>query len=74
MRCLSKFFVLVALALAANGERFVRFISDDGKEYYGDAILPAHSIDAAHSTSARVIVGDILGKYEVTKEVKASKQ
>lgn len=61
--------ILVGLALTVNGERLVRFISDDGKEYYGDAILPAHSTDAAHSTSARVITGDILGDFKVTKQV-----
>lgn len=60
------------LSLCSNAERFVRFISTDGKEYYGDAILPANTTDAFFSTSAHVITGDILGDFTVTKEVKVS--
>jgi 2-keto-4-pentenoate hydratase/2-oxohepta-3-ene-1,7-dioic acid hydratase in catechol pathway len=62
--------LLLPLALTANAQRFVRFISDDGKEYTGDAILPENSIDARFSTSANVIEGDLLGEFRVTKEVK----
>lgn len=58
--------------LLVNAERFVRFISDDGKEYTGDAILPPGTVDASKSKSAHVIKGDILGDFTVTKEVKVS--
>ncbi len=40
--CLS----LLSLALSATAQRFVRFIATDGKEYTGDAILPANDTDA----------------------------
>jgi hypothetical protein len=60
----------LSLFLLVSAERIVRFISTDGKEYYGDAILPANTTDAAKSTTARVISGDILGSFTVTKEVK----
>ena len=53
MRYLSP--LLLLLPLAASAQRIVRFISDDGQEYTGDAILPENSIDARFSTQARVI-------------------
>lgn len=62
--------LLLLLPLAVNAQRFVRFISTDGKEYTGDAILPSGSTDAAKSTSARVITGDILGDFKITTQVK----
>ncbi|KAJ7222545.1 hypothetical protein GGX14DRAFT_353065 [Mycena pura] len=64
---------LLGLALCASAQRFVRFISTDGKEYTGDAILPAGDFDAAHSKQAHVIEGDILGDFTVTNQVKTIK-
>ena len=61
---------LLGLALCVSAQRFVRFISTDGKEYTGDAILPAGDFDAAHSKQAHVIEGDILGDFTVTNQVK----
>ena len=46
---------LLLLPLAVTAQRVVRFISDDGKEYTGDAILQENSTDARFSKSARVI-------------------
>jgi len=60
----------ITVSLAVSAQRFVRFISDDGNEYYGDAILPTNTTDASQSTSARVITGDILGDFNITDEVK----
>jgi len=60
----------LGLSLVVNAQRFVRFISQDDKEYYGDAILSSNSSDAAHSTSARVINGDILGDFQLTDQIK----
>ncbi|KAJ7587187.1 hypothetical protein C8J56DRAFT_92749 [Mycena floridula] len=57
--------------LLAQAERFVRFISNDGKEYYGDAVLlDKANPDPLHSKTARIIKGDILGDYKVTDAVK----
>jgi hypothetical protein len=70
MHIFSVFTFIASFVLVAQAERFVRFISNDNKEYYGDAILPRNSTDAAHSTRARVIKGDILGEYTVTNEIK----
>lgn len=67
--CLQTLFLL-ALSLVASGQRFVRFISTDNKEYTGDAILPANTTDASKSTRARVINGDILGDFTITNQVK----
>ncbi|TFK38406.1 hypothetical protein BDQ12DRAFT_605746 [Crucibulum laeve] len=69
-----KTLLLLSLPLFSNGERFVRFISTDNKEYYGDAILPANTTDASKSVQARVIQGDILGDFTVTKQVKPIKK
>ncbi|KAF9442710.1 fumarylacetoacetate hydrolase [Macrolepiota fuliginosa MF-IS2] len=62
--------LLLLLPLAVNAQRFVRFISTDGKEYTGDAILPSGTSDASKSTSARLITGDILGDFQITNQVK----
>ncbi|KAJ7153540.1 hypothetical protein C8R43DRAFT_1002429 [Mycena crocata] len=65
---------LLGLTLSATAQRFVRFISTDGKEYTGDAILKANDTDAAHSTQARVITGDILtDNFRITNQVKTIK-
>ncbi|KAI6085444.1 hypothetical protein F4821DRAFT_240633 [Hypoxylon rubiginosum] len=49
--------------------RLVRFLAKNGKTYYGDAILPEGVTDIAKTKQARVIKGDIFGKYEVTDQV-----
>ncbi|KAJ3937055.1 MAG: hypothetical protein NXY57DRAFT_10477 [Lentinula lateritia] len=61
---------VLALAMSVSAERFVRFISDDGQIYTGDAILSDGTTDASKSTSARVIQGDIFGNFTVTQEIK----
>ncbi|KAL0950440.1 hypothetical protein HGRIS_010389 [Hohenbuehelia grisea] len=66
--------LIFSLSLLCSAQRFVRFISTDNQEYFGDAILPAHSFDAAHSTKARVIDGDILGDFKITNQVKPIKK
>ncbi|KAI0032678.1 hypothetical protein K488DRAFT_85651 [Vararia minispora EC-137] len=60
----------LSLALAVSAQRMVRFISDDGKIYTGDAILHESSTDARFSTRARIIEGDLLTKFTVTNTVK----
>ncbi|GLB42867.1 putative fumarylacetoacetate (FAA) hydrolase family protein [Lyophyllum shimeji] len=40
----------------------------------GDAILPLDATDASKSRSARVIEGDILGNFTITKQVKTIKK
>ncbi|KAF8869778.1 hypothetical protein BD779DRAFT_1456536 [Infundibulicybe gibba] len=70
---LSSALVISALSLAASAQRFVRFISTDGREYTGDAILQSNDLDASKSKSARVIQGDILGDFTITNEVKPIK-
>ncbi|KAF7300265.1 Fumarylacetoacetate hydrolase domain-containing protein 2 [Mycena kentingensis (nom. inval.)] len=65
---------LLALALTANAQRFVRFIATDGKEYTGDAILPQGDTDASHSKQAKVITGDILGEFKITNEIRTIKK
>lgn len=69
MRLLQILLPLLSLSLV-HAQRFVRFISDDGREYTGDAILPKGSTDARFSTSAKVIEGDLLGKFTITNSVK----
>ncbi|KAJ6630126.1 hypothetical protein B0H10DRAFT_1985122 [Mycena sp. CBHHK59/15] len=64
---------LLGLSLTATAQRFVRFISTDGKEYTGDAVLQPNDFDAAHSTKAKVIEGDILGDFKITNQVKTIK-
>jgi 2-keto-4-pentenoate hydratase/2-oxohepta-3-ene-1,7-dioic acid hydratase in catechol pathway len=70
---LSSALVISALSLAASAQRFVRFISTDGREYTGDAILQNNDLDASKSKSARVIQGDILGDFTITDQVKPIK-
>ncbi|KAJ7153542.1 hypothetical protein C8R43DRAFT_449590 [Mycena crocata] len=74
MVSVSRLIVFLNLLLFVSAQRFVRFISTDGKEYYGDAILPANTTDAAKSTTAKVITGDILGDFTITKQVKTIKK
>ncbi|KAF8887406.1 hypothetical protein BD779DRAFT_1441029 [Infundibulicybe gibba] len=74
MRLLLNAVLLISLSLSVNSQRFVRFISSDGKEYYGDAILPSGTVDAAKSRQAHVIQGDILGDFTITKQVKDIKK
>ncbi|KAG5352844.1 hypothetical protein C0989_012598 [Termitomyces sp. Mn162] len=69
-----RLFLFWALSLAVEAQRFVRFISTDGQEYTGDAILPPHTTDASKSTSAKVIQGDILGDFNITNQVKPIKK
>ncbi|ESK93048.1 fumarylacetoacetate hydrolase domain-containing protein 2a [Moniliophthora roreri MCA 2997] len=64
------FLTFASLLLLAQAARIVRFISDDGQEYTGDAILPGNTIDASKSTSARIIEGDVLGNFTVTDNIK----
>ncbi|KAG6897973.1 hypothetical protein C0992_007927 [Termitomyces sp. T32_za158] len=66
--------LICALSWAVEAQRFVRFISTDGQEYTGDAILPPHTTDASKSTSAKVIQGDILGEFTITDQVKPIKK
>lgn len=72
MRFTTGSLLLLGLPLLASAQRFVRFISTDNNEYYGDAILPANAQDASKSTQARVITGDILGDFTVTNDVKVN--
>lgn len=48
--------------------RLIRFLAKDGRTYYGDAILPQGVSDIAKAQRARIIEGDIFGKYHVTDE------
>ncbi|PON21621.1 fumarylacetoacetate hydrolase [Trichoderma gamsii] len=48
--------------------RLIRFLAKDGRTYYGDAILPQGVSDVAKAQRARIIEGDIFGKYHVTDE------
>jgi len=74
MHTLARAILLLLYISLTSAQRFVRFISTDNKEYYGDAILPNNIVDAAHSTQAHVIEGDILGDFTITKEVKPIKK
>ncbi|KAJ2971931.1 hypothetical protein NQ176_g7446 [Zarea fungicola] len=49
--------------------RLVRFLSRDGRTYYGDAILREGDSDISKAQTARIIKGDIFGKHEVTSQV-----
>lgn len=69
MRPIRSLVSLCGLALAANAQRFVRFVGTDGQVHFGDAILPDNSTDARFSTSARLIDGDILGTFNITDQV-----
>ncbi|KAI1124707.1 fumarylacetoacetate hydrolase [Nemania abortiva] len=48
--------------------RLVRFLAKNGKVYYGDAVLPKGVTDIAQTKKAKIIVGDIFGKHEVTEQ------
>ncbi|KAG6812818.1 hypothetical protein H0H92_000276 [Tricholoma furcatifolium] len=65
---------LLFLPFLVEAQRFVRFISTDGQEYTGDAILEPGTTDASKSTSARIIQGDILTDFNITDEVKPIKK
>ncbi|TAQ88427.1 hypothetical protein B7494_g3283 [Chlorociboria aeruginascens] len=49
--------------------RLVRFLAKDGRTYYGDAILPRGATDISKATQAKIIKGEIFGKYDVTDQV-----
>ena len=53
----------------ARFTRLIRFLAQDGKTYYGDAILPKGVTDASKAKQAKVIRGPIFGAHEVTNEV-----
>lgn len=46
----------------------MRFVANDARIYYGDAVLPKGVTDISKAKKARVITGDIFGKHEVTSE------
>jgi hypothetical protein len=50
-------------------QRLVRFLARDGRTYYGDAILPSGVTDIAKAKQAKIIRGQIFGKYDVTDQV-----
>ncbi|RYP53305.1 hypothetical protein DL768_001662 [Monosporascus sp. mg162] len=49
--------------------RLVRFLAQNGRVYYGDAVLPQEVTDIAKTKQARIITGDIFGKHEVTDKI-----
>jgi len=53
----------------ASFSRLVRFLAQDGRTYYGDAILPHGVTDISRAKQARVIHGQIFGKHHVTDQV-----
>ena len=50
-------------------QRLIRFLSRDGRTYYGDAILPAGVGDIAKAKQARIVTGDVFGKHDVTDQI-----
>jgi len=44
-------------------------LAKDGRTYYGDAILPDGVTDIAKAKQAKIIRGQIFGKYDVTDQV-----
>ena len=60
---------LTSLLAVASAQRFVRFISTDGLEHFGDAILPSNTTDARFAKTAKLIDGDILGNFTITNQV-----
>lgn len=54
--------------LTSHDKRLIRFLANDARVYYGDAILPHGVTDISKAKQARVITGDIFGKHEVTSE------
>ncbi|PMD52198.1 uncharacterized protein K444DRAFT_648063 [Hyaloscypha bicolor E] len=53
----------------ATFSRLIRFLAKDGRTYYGDAILPDGVTDIAKAKQAKIIRGQIFGKYDVTDQV-----
>ncbi|CAK7272340.1 hypothetical protein SEPCBS57363_005081 [Sporothrix epigloea] len=49
--------------------RLIRFLAQDGRIHYGDALLPSGISDMAQATQARVIRGSIFGTHTVTDEI-----
>ncbi|EPE04187.1 fumarylacetoacetate hydrolase [Ophiostoma piceae UAMH 11346] len=49
--------------------KLIRFLSKDGRIYYGDAILPEGVTDLAQTKQARVVTGSIFGQHTVTNEI-----
>lgn len=50
-------------------DRLVRFVASDGNVYYGEPILPTGQTDARLAKEAKIISGDIFGRYTVEKTV-----
>ncbi|KKZ64724.1 hypothetical protein EMCG_09396 [[Emmonsia] crescens] len=50
--------------------RLIRFLSKDGRIYYGDPLLAAHATDISHATTARLITGDIFHSPTLTSTTK----
>jgi hypothetical protein len=69
MRALLSLFSLASLLATVSAQRFVRFISTDGLEHYGDAILPSNTTDSRFAKTAKLIEGDILGNFTITNQV-----
>lgn len=47
----------------------IRFLAEDGRTYYGDAIISPGVTDIGKVAQARVIEGDIFGKHHVTERI-----
>lgn len=47
----------------------MRFLSKDGRTYYGDAILPKGITDISKAKQAKIIHGSIFGKHKVTDQI-----
>ncbi|EGC42514.1 fumarylacetoacetate hydrolase [Histoplasma capsulatum var. duboisii H88] len=50
--------------------RLIRFLSQDGRIYYGDPLLPANTTDISQATTARLISGDIFRSPVLTGTTK----
>lgn len=48
--------------------RLIRFLANDGRIYYGDAILPSNTTDISKATQAKIITGSIFGQHAVTDQ------
>ena len=68
LRHILRTFTVAGLIATASAQRFVRFISTDGLEHFGDAILSANTSDARFAKKARLITGDILGDFTITNQ------
>lgn len=55
-------------------QRLLRFLAQDGRIYYGDAILTPGAPDLTGVTKARVIQGEIFGQHRVTEQIVEVKQ